>query len=184
MDVNQVPIEAPLLVGQYGEMALYITAFTDVSRQPLAAENLVCRYLGPQMSLVFFQELLDRYHLLRLEDEASPQTRDEDKNKFEEAGGVEFEETEDEEEDAPADGVAAFQDRYDEVIAQYHPLGFPLGAYEAVPLLETPLGTFFLGVAAAEQIGRVARPGEEVFVSSESFLLASFKQLRGPLFRL
>lgn len=162
IDARQLPVQIPHLEGQYGEIGAYITAFTTISRAPISPGSVTCRYLGMQRSLVFFQELLDRYHLLQLEDETIDLH-----DRLEEL-----------EEDVPLDGVAAFQDRYDAVSEGYHPLGFPIFPYQSVPMLETPLGTFFLSNTAAEQLIKVVQPGDSVFVTIDVFSLASFKLLR------
>jgi hypothetical protein len=175
VDARQLPLDVPALQGQYGEMVLYITSFEAAATHPPDAASLACRYLGPQLSLVFFQELLDRYHLLQLEDEQAPTPPE----SFDDEDALDDAEAE-EEEEAPEDGVAAFQDRYDEVLADYQPLGFPLGPYQSAPLLATPMGTFALGVVAAEQLAQVAAPGQTVFVRATEFSLASFKPLDPP----
>jgi hypothetical protein len=162
IDARQLPLQIPQLEGHYGEIGAYITAFTAISRVPSSLGSLICRYLGVQMSLVFFQELLDRYHLLQLEDETIDLANH----------------SEESDEDIPLDGVAAFQDRYDVMSEGYHPLGFPISPYQSVPMLETPLGTFFLSNNAAEQLIKVVQPGDSVFVTIDIFSLASFKLLR------
>jgi hypothetical protein len=161
IDARQLPLQIPLLEGRYGELGAYITSFTTISRASTSPGSLACRYLGMQMSLVFFQELLDRYHLLQLEDDI-----------------IDSEDPSEElEENRPPDGVAAFQDRYDVVSDGYHQFGFPIAAYQSVPMLETPLGTFFLSNTAAEQLTQVVQPGDSVFVAIDTFSLASFKFL-------
>lgn len=147
IDVRQVPIAPPELQGQYGEMVVYITKFAAISHTPLTSGSLACRYLGSQMSLVFFQELLDRYHFLQLQGEETPQALDQETEEGDEA------EIEQQDQDQhQEDGIPEFQDRYETVLAQYHPKGFALGAYDEAHMLQTPLGTFLLGTQAIEQI--------------------------------
>jgi hypothetical protein len=162
IDARQLPLQIPLLEGSYGELGAHITAFATISRVSISPGSLTCRYLGMQMSLVFFQELLDRYHLLQLEDEI-----------------IDLDDRSEElEKNRPLDGVAAFQDRYDVVSDEYHPFGFPIAVYQSVPMLETPLGTFFLSNNAAEQLAQVVQPGDSVSVTIDTFSLTSFKVLR------
>jgi hypothetical protein len=65
VDARQLPIAIPALQGQYGEVGLYATALTQVRAisQPVGAG--AAQYLGEQLSLVFFADLLARYRVLQ-----------------------------------------------------------------------------------------------------------------------
>lgn len=147
LDARQFPLEVPALIGQYGEMLIYLTEFGDLDLEPIATAQTLGRYLGHQISVVFFPELLSRYRLLEL------------------GLGEDYE------------NVPGFQDDYDRISTTYHPLGFPIEPYEAVPLLHTDFGVLALGVRALEQVEAVAQIGEQVFFSAKTFSLVSFKEL-------
>lgn len=150
LDVRQFPLDAPTLVGAYGELVAYVTGFTMLAREPAGTALSLGRYLGAQSSIVFFPELLTQYRLLKL--------------------GI----------GKNADDFVGFQTEYDRVVAAYHPLGFPLAPFQEVPLLHTEFGTFMLGARAAEQLAEVAYVGEQLFFEAEKFSLASFKRLSLP----
>jgi hypothetical protein len=147
LDARQFPLEVPTLVGQAGEMFIYLTEFDALGLEPVGKAYMLGRYLGTQLSVVFFPELLARYRLLELE------------------LGEDYE------------NVPGFQDDYDRVSAAYHSLGFPIEPYEEVSLLYTDFGVLALGVQALEQLEAVAQVGEQVFFSAKSFSLVSFKEL-------
>jgi hypothetical protein len=147
LDVRQFPLDAPTLVGTYGELVAYITSFTSLAREPMGTALSLGRYLGLQSSIVFFPELLTRYRLLKL--------------------GI----------GKDADDFTSFQVEYDRVSAAYHSLGFPLEPFQEVPLLHTEFGAFMLGAQAAEQLAEIAHVGEQLFFEAKIFSLASFKQI-------
>lgn len=153
-DVRQAPIDVTEIKGQYGELGAYITEFEKVSLKPLKEETFPCQYLGLQMSLVFFQNLMDRYYkLIHQGDDAH---------------------------EGELDDVDEFQEYYAEVLSAYHPLGFPLGAYEHEPMINTAFGAFLLGAKATEQMEAVAKPGDTVYISPLTFSFASWKKLPKP----
>ncbi|SHM03495.1 hypothetical protein [Hymenobacter psychrotolerans] len=147
LDARQFPLEVPTLAGQSGEMLIYLTEFGDLDLEPVGAAHTLGRYLGSQLSAVFFPDLLARYRLLELE------------------LGEDYE------------NIPGFQDDYDRISTAYHPLGFPIEPYEALPLLYTDFGVLALGVRALEQLEAIAQVGDQVFFSATSFSLVSFKEL-------
>lgn len=64
LDARQFPIDVTTLTGKYGEMVIYLTDFEAVSQEPSAEAVVLGRYLGLQISVVFFPALLTRYRFI------------------------------------------------------------------------------------------------------------------------
>ncbi|RYF74599.1 MAG: hypothetical protein EOO39_08320 [Cytophagaceae bacterium] len=156
IDARQLPISIPSLQGQYGDLGLYATSFAQVN--PIAKPQgvLSARYLGEQLSLVFFDDLLTRYKALLRQNELSEELYPEE------------------------DGIPEFQDEYAERLEAYTPQGFMLGDYESAPMLRFPWGTVLLTPQAQEQVVAVVEPGGWVDVQVAEYSLACFKALQLP----
>jgi hypothetical protein len=156
VDARQLPVNIAALQGQYGELGLYATSVTDLQRvkQPTGVRS--ARYLGEQLSLVFFPELLTRYRELQKQNDLPDELYPEE------------------------DGIPAFQDAYADRLAAYTPQGFLLGDYERAPMLRFGWGTVLVSAAVQEQIERVAQPGDWVDIAISEYSLACFKARQFP----
>lgn len=156
VDARQLPIAIPSLQGQYGELGLYVTSFNEVKSIDKPQGVMSAYYLGKQLSLVFFEDLLARYKALLLQNELPEELYPEE------------------------DGIPEFQDDYADRLEAYTPQGFMLGDYESAPMLRFPWGTVLLTVQAQEQLEAVVKPGGWVDVQVAEYSLACFKALQLP----
>lgn len=156
VDARQLPVNIAGLQGQYGELGLYATGFSHL--EAIAHPHTVhsARYLGEQLSLVFFDDLLARYRQLLAQDALPEELYPED------------------------DGIPQFQDDYLDRLATYTPQGFMLGDYESAPFLRFGWGTVVLTQSAKEQLDSVVPVGGWVNAAISEWSLASFKSLSLP----
>lgn len=156
VDARQLPVNIAALQGQYGELGLYATSVTGLQlvKQPSGVHS--ARYLGEQLSLVFFSELLTRYRELQQQNELPDERYPED------------------------DGIPEFQDAYADRLAAYTPQGFMLGDYESAPMLRFAWGTVLVTTGVQEQLERIAKPGDWVDIAVTEYSLACFKARQFP----
>lgn len=64
LDARQWLLDSTTLVGKHGEMVAYLTDFAALSLEPSSEAPVLGRYLGLQISVVFFSALLTRYRFL------------------------------------------------------------------------------------------------------------------------
>ena len=154
VDARQLPIVIPGLLGQYGELGLYATAFTQLSPidQPLQPDS--AQYLGNQLSLVFFDDLLTRYKALLLQNQLPDESYPEE------------------------DGIPQFQDDYADRLEKYTPQGFMLGDYESAPMIRFNWGTVLLAPQAQEQVEALVKPGGWVKAQASEYSLACFRSIQ------
>lgn len=156
VDARQLPIQIPSLKGQYGELGLYATGFSHLESITQPRSVMSARYLGEQLSLVFFEDLLTRYRQLLAQDALPEELYPED------------------------DGIPQFQDDYFDRLSSYTPQGFMLGDYENAPLLRFGWGTVMLTRSAQEQVEEQIPIGGWVDAGISEWSMASFKSLSLP----
>lgn len=162
LDARQLPVDVTQLQGQYGEISLYATQINQ-PRPALATSSASDRaqYLGQQLSLVFFPDLLVRYKSLLTAADESLDTNDTGEDEID-------------------DGIPQFQDDYANTLEAYTPQGFCLGDYESAPVLRFSWGTVLLTPSVQEQIEAIAQAGQWVEVTVSEWSLACFKTLAYP----
>lgn len=156
VDARQVPINIPTLQGQYGELCLYATDLQSIQPLEKPQSVLSARYLGQQLSLVFFEDLLARYKQLLAQNDLPDELYPEE------------------------DGIPEFQDDYAQKLEEYTPQGFALGDYESAPMLRFGWGTVLLTPQTQEQVEQLVKPGGWVDVQIGEYSLACFKATRFP----
>lgn len=156
VDARQLPINIPQLQGQYGEISLYATQAKHLRPTLLTSSPWSAQYLGEQLSLVFFADLLTRYKALLTQNDLPDDQYPED------------------------DGIPEFQDDYAQTLEAYTPQGFCLGDYESAPMLRFNWGAVLLSAQVDEQLQAVAKPGDWVEAPVNEWSLACFKALGHP----
>ena len=156
VDARQLPILVNQLQGQYGEISLYATQLKHLSQASFTSSSWSAQYLGEQLSLVFFADLLSRYKALLAQNDLPEGQYSED------------------------DGIPQFQDDYAQTLEDYTTQGFCLGDYESAPMLRFNWGTVLLSAQVDEQMQAIAKPGEWVEAPVSEWSLGCFKALGYP----